>query len=411
MPDFRPTFATNRPGTGETVAQALNTLLRGMRTHLAVPPAVSIATAYFNPGEHARGLRVDRDTMGFTREAEADAGARRLVAWLRGQISGPDGVPRPPVEVRRYTGGFLHGKAFIVSDALPHVMSGSSNFTFAGLGVNRELNLGQFDPETVRSVRTWYENLWGEAEPYDLAALYEARWAPNLPWHVFLRMLWELYGAEVEQEAADRLDSRLGLTKFQVDGVWRAKRILARRRGVIIADEVGLGKTFIAGELIREASVTRRQKVLVIAPATLRDSTWEPFLRDKNLRADVISYEQLAREIDNAGRPGAALQDLDEYAMVIVDEAHAMRNAVARRADALRRLLAGSAPKDLILLTATPVNNSLWDLYTLISYFVPNDAAFTDAGVPPRRLNARAGGCCAVSGPAERTWWMRHPSP
>lgn len=433
--DFRPTFATNRPSTGETVARALNILLKGMRENMAISPPVSIATAFFNSGgfnliadeleqvgpvrlllgaepeiadgmqvrplaagrgrqaerqqfrraleDHSRDLEADRNVVGFTREA--DAGARRLVAWLRGQVTGPDETSPQPVEVRRYTGGFLHGKAFIVSTAMPHVMSGSTNFTYAGLATNRELNLGQFDPGTVGAVRGWFEDLWAAAEPYDLAALYEARWAPHLPWHVFLRMLWELYGAEVEQEAADRTASRLGLTKFQADGVWRARRILARRSGVIVADEVGLGKTFIAGELIYEASVTRRQKVLVIAPATLRDSTWDPFLRAMNLRADVISYEQLARDIENAGRLGAALQDLDEYAMVIVDEAHAMRNAVTRRADALRELLAGSAPKDLVLLTATPVNNSLWDLYTLISYFVPNDAAFTDAGVPSLR--------------------------
>ena len=329
---------------------------------------------------HSRDLTTDRDLVGFTREADADA--RRLVAWLRGQTPGPDGTPRSPVEVRRYTGGFLHGKAFIVSTVLPHVMSGSSNFTYAGLATNRELNLGQFNPHPVAAVRGWFEELWAESEPYDLAALYEARWAPHLPWHVFLRMLWELYGAEVEEEATARAVSHLGLTGFQSDGVWRAKRILARRNGVIVADEVGLGKTFIAGELIYEATVTRRQKVLVITPATLRDSTWGPFLRDKNLRADVVSYEQLVGDLDIAGRVDAALQHPDEYAMVVVDEAHALRNAATLRADAIRELLTGQAPKDLVLLTATPVNNSLYDLYTLISYFIPNDAAFAGAGVP-----------------------------
>ena len=151
---------------------------------------------------------------------------------------------------------------------------------------------------------------------------------------------------------------------------------------MIVADEVGLGKTFIAGELIYEATVTRRQKVLVITPATLRDSTWGPFLRDKNLRADVVSYEQLVGDLDIAGRVDAALQHPDEYAMVVVDEAHALRNAATLRADAIRDLLTGQSPKDLVLLTATPVNNSLYDLYTLISYFVPNDAAFAGAGVP-----------------------------
>jgi phosphatidylserine/phosphatidylglycerophosphate/cardiolipin synthase-like enzyme len=200
--DFRPTFATNRPSTGETVADALNALLHGMRTHLAEAPTVAIATAFFNPGgfrllageleqvgpvrlllgaepepdngarprplaagrgrqadrqqlrraleDHRRDLTADRNLLGFTREADGDA--RRLVAWLRGQTA-PEGTQHPPVEVRRYTSGFLHGKAFIVSTALPHVMSGSSNFTYAGLATNRELNLGQFNPHPVGAVR------------------------------------------------------------------------------------------------------------------------------------------------------------------------------------------------------------------------------------------------------------------
>ena len=425
MPDFRPTFATNKPDAGETVAKELNTLLSGMRDALKDPPPVWIASAYFNPGGfrlladelekagpvrlllgaepetddgprirplsakrgrqgqreqvrralegHTRDLEQDRNLLGFTREADADA--RRLVSWLREHV----------VEVRRFTGGFLHGKAFIVASSIPHVMAGSSNFTFAGLARNRELNLGQFDPTTVASVLAWFEGLWGQSEPYDLAGLYEQRWKAHLPWHVFLRMLWELYGAEVTEEQESRELSRLRLTAFQADGVWRARRILTRRHGVIVADEVGLGKTFVAGELISEATVTRRQKVLVVAPATLRDATWEPFLRDKNIRADVVSFEQLAGGIESAGQLGAALQSLDEYAMVVVDEAHGLRNAVTRRAEALRGLLSGSVAKDLVLLTATPVNNSLYDLYNLISYFVPNDAAFVDAGVPSLR--------------------------
>ncbi|MEU3281446.1 helicase-related protein [Streptomyces antibioticus] len=431
--DFRPTFATNQPQPGDTVADAINALLQGMRTHLATPPPVAIATAFFNPGGfkllsdqlehvgpvrlllgaepeanrqggprplsagrgrraaredvrqalegHHRSLSEDRDLVGFTREADRDA--RRLVEWLRG--ANPDGSARPLVEVRRYSNGFLHGKAFIVDTALPHVISGSSNFTFAGLARNRELNLGQFDPTTVARVREWFEALWDESDPYDLASVYEQRWEPHLPWHVFLRMLYELYGAEVDEESASRSTSYLGLTRFQTDGVWRAKRILSRHRGVVIADEVGLGKTYIAGELIYEATITRRQKVLVIAPATLRDATWEPFLAEKNLRADVISFDQLVRQLENAGRIESALQHPDEYAMILVDEAHAFRNAATRRADAMRQLLSGQAPKDLVLVTATPVNNSLYDLYNLISYFAPNDAAFSEAGVPSLR--------------------------
>ncbi|GIF04630.1 helicase-related protein [Actinoplanes siamensis] len=428
IPHSRPEFATNRPEAGETVAEAINTLLGGIRTLWVSPPHVAIATAYFNPGGfnlladelekvagvrlllgaeptraadrpavrrlseprrrrqrgpapevqralegHRRSLEEDRDLLGFTREA--DVQARRLVAWLR---ANPD-----TVQVRRYESAFLHGKAFIVTTNATGVVAGSSNFTYAGLSRNKELNLGHYQPSTVAQVIGWFDEHWNDAVPYDLAALYEARWTAHQPWDVFLRMLYELYGTDLEAEQPPR--SHLRLTAFQADGVWRAQRILARRKGVIIADEVGLGKTFLAGELLYEATIERRQKALVIAPATLRDSTWEPFLRERNLRADVVSYEQLVAGIDDAGARTAALQNPDEYALVVVDEAHAMRNDKTQRAEALRRVLEGPVPKDLVLLTATPVNNTLADLYNLIGYFTTNDAAFSYIGIPSLR--------------------------
>ncbi|MFF7855699.1 helicase-related protein [Streptomyces sp. NPDC007904] len=423
---YRPEFATNSNST-QRVADAINTLLSGLRTRLITPPRLAIATAYFNPGGftlladelekaggvrlllgaeplqsddrprvrslaeaprrrrrgpspevsralegHRRNLEEDRNLLGFTREA--DAQARRLVAWLRNN---------PNVEVRRYESEFLHGKAFIVETDATGVIAGSSNFTYAGLAKNKELNLGQYQPGTVRQVIDWFDEHWNAAVDYDLAALYESRWSPHQPWDVFLRMLLEMYGPDLDEDTS--LSSRLGLTAFQADGVWRARRILERRKGVLIADEVGLGKTYVAGELIHEAVFDRRQKVLIIAPATLRDSTWLPFLRAKNLRADVVSYEQLTASIEEAGSLTARLQALDEYAMVVVDEAHAMRNSKTMRADALRQVLSGSVPKDLVLLTATPVNNSLEDLYNLIAYFTPNDSAFSDVGIPSLR--------------------------
>lgn len=426
----QPTFATNKPGEG-TVAEAITSLLTEAAEHLNVPPDVLIASAYFNPGGygviaealdavgqvklllgaepevetgikplgantplrrkvpvnvqralegHERSMATDRDLLGFTRSD--DELSRRLVEWLRSSL--PDGRDR--VQVRRFKKGFLHGKAFVVDAPYGKgVIAGSSNFTRAGLTWNRELNLGQYQPEAVDAVRCWFTELWDESEDFDLAALYEARWAPHLPMIVFWRMLWELYGADLEAEQQSRERTALGLTGFQADGVWRAKRILDRLHGVVVADEVGLGKTFIAGELIHEATIVHRQKVLIVAPATLRDSTWNPFLNEKNLKATVVSYEELTNEIDTAGQAGSKLMDIDEYALIIVDEAHALRNAFTKRADTMRLLTEGESPKDLVLLTATPVNNSLLDLYNLLSYFVTNDAAFAEVGVPSLR--------------------------
>ncbi len=426
----QPKFATNRPADearpAERVAEAVNALVGEATKHLAAPPNVAISTAYFNPSGfsliatslkkagptrlllgaeptleaarvrrlvtrrarnrthpvvadaltgHARAIEDDRNLLGF--DADADSCARDLVEWLRSEND--DGTPR--VQVRRFTKGFMHGKCFVLEVPVGKgVLAGSSNFTYAGLAENRELNLGQYEPDTVDMVLEWFDELWADSEPYDLAALYEARWEPHDPRLIFYRMLWELYGADVLCEMEERDVSELGLTDFQRDGVWRARRILEALSGVVVADEVGLGKTYIAGEIVYEALVKNRQKVLVVCPAALRE-TWKGFLQSHNLMTPVVSYDELTMHHETAGTSSSPLEDLDVYALVIVDEAHALRNPSTARATAMRALLEGKAPKKLVLVTATPVNNSLSDIYTLISYFVTNDAAFADSGI------------------------------
>ncbi len=425
FPEPKPELAVNRGG--RTVADSLNGFIAHAAAEFVGGARLDIATAYFNVGgyslladsldhvtgarillgaapappekrrralgsesvvperaarermrrameNHERDLTADRDLIGFS--AEADENARRLVGWLR---SGE-------VEVRRLEGRFLHGKAFLVSDRSHGVVAGSSNFTRAGLASNLELNLGNYAPHVVGEVQKWFEELWEEANEYDLAALFEARFEPHPPQLIYLRMLWERYGAELQEESEGAPEIRL--TNFQTDGLWRAKRILAERNGVLVADEVGLGKTYLAGELIREAAIGRRQKVLVVAPATLRDGPWRAFRSEFNLPMELVSYEDLTgdKRLNNkAQRTKLEARDINNYAVVVVDEAHNLRNPVTQRAEALRRLLAGSPPKKLVLLTATPVNNSLWDLYHQLGYFIRNDAAFADVGIASLR--------------------------
>ena len=319
---------------------------------------------------HEDGMRTEVNLLGFSEDA--DRTVERLVTFLR---SGK-------AEVRRYTKGFLHGKAFIFG-AEEGVLAGSSNFTGAGLTTNIELNLGQYQPHVVTQVHQWFERLWDESEPYDLAALFAARSREYPPYWIYLRALYERYGDELLEERT--VDGRIPLTTFQNDGLLRARRILERFNGVLIADGVGLGKSFLAGEMIREAIQDRRQRVLLVAPATLRDGAWRAFQSRQNFYFETISYEQLARErrLRRDGKGEAVLRaEPNEYAMVVVDESHALRNPDTERAAALRQLLRGSPPKKLVLLSATPVNNSLWDLYYLLTYFVGHDAAFADVGIP-----------------------------
>jgi hypothetical protein len=333
--------------------------------------------------EGEEGMRADRDLLAFS--AETDRLLRRLLAFLA----------RPEVEVRRYTRQFLHGKAFIYGDEAG-VRAGSANFTRKGLTENLELDLGRYEPSAVKPVRRWFDELWDEAEPFDLAAAYSGREQPYDPHTIYLRLLLELYEDELLGDDRPGLpgSAHLSLAEFQREGTERALRILERWHGAVLADGVGRGKTYMAGNIISTFHA-RGQRVLVLTPARLREN-WESFfVREKLPSTEVRSYQELARDIRVApppspGDPGPRRPVLDfepaAYGLVVVDEAHAFRNAGTQYYRALRRLMAAPGPaRKLLLLTATPVNNSLWDLYHQVMLFCRHDAAFTPLGIPQLR--------------------------
>ena len=415
----QPEFVDNRGDN--TLAAALVARLDHLVRELRVPPEIDIATGYFNPegfgriadalervgpirlllgaepstpparpernvgdpvgaGYEAklltdawdranRAMLRDRDRLAFA--PATDRAIERLLAFIQtGRLS-----------VRRYTKRFLHGKAYI---ARGHgVIAGSSNFTAAGLTSNLELNLGAYQPTSRDAVERWFEELWQEAEPFDLAALYESRYATYDPHLIYLKVLQERYGAELEEER--KPTGVIPLTRFQTDGIDRAGRIMRTYGGVLVADSVGLGKTFIAGEVIRRVIQHERRRAVLIAPATLRDGTWRTFTNRFQLHLEVISYQQLADERQLGGTQQHLQSRKDDYSLVVLDEAHALRNPDTRYAHALRALLAGLPPKQVMMLTATPVNNSLWDLYNQLAYFLRVDSVFADRGIPSLR--------------------------
>lgn len=433
MSEQLPVFATNRVAPPMTVREELRRLFRVNRAALKEAPHAAIATAYLNPAgfmlladelerlprirvllgadplpdpllppdssdalrrrldaalsHHEHWLKAERDALGF--EVRATQSAKRLVDWLRAADERGD----PVVEIRRYTGGFLHGKAFISHHPThPAYLAGSSNLTFAGLTRNAELNVGASGQHgSTQQVIDWFEECWNESEAFDLAALYEPLWAEHAPWTVFLRMLLARYGDHLDEEQAGA--TRFELTQFQADGVKRMRRLLDEIGGVLVADEVGLGKTFLALEVIAAATEQQRQRVLVAAPAALKASVWDPVLDQFGLsrRVTVHSYEEIRSRMDpNHAEHASFVERAEDAALVIVDEAHNLRNAGAARSEAMDRIiLAGKHPKKVVLLTATPVNNSLIDLETLVKYFIRDDARFAPIGIPSIRKYIR----------------------
>ena len=106
-----------------------------------------------------------------------------------------------------------------------------------------------------------------------------------------------------DDERCGRDPSMRDLLPFQKDGVGRARRILEKHNGVLIADEVGLGKTYVGGALVKD-TVRARQRVLIIAPKIIRDSVWKPYMDRQNLSGwvDVISYDDLLQTTSRAIR-------------------------------------------------------------------------------------------------------------
>jgi superfamily II DNA or RNA helicase len=334
-----------------------------------------------------RALAADRDLARFP----PSRAARQLAdvdQWLAD----------PTVDVKRYVTRFLHGKAYLFGDSEDPraALVSSANLTGPGMFRNLELGVVDYNVPTAEAAIAWFDGLWLEAADFkdDLRRLLFPD--PGLvdPETVYLRALLELYGDELEQPVPESIINSVSLAPFQRDGYERARRIVALHRGVIYADGVGTGKTEIGLAFIEEYAVRRGHHALVVAPAQLV-SNWQERIDQARLPAQVISFQQLAS--DEQLMPEAALRrrnlhnGRDTYRLVLVDEGHALRNPDTTWHRAMERLLGGER-KDLVLLTATPINNGLWDLYHLVMVFARHDRAFAPIGISSvRDLFVRAG--------------------
>lgn len=159
-------------------------------------------------------------------------------------------------------------------------------------------------------------------------------------------------------------------------------------KGAILADEVGLGKTIEAGLVMSQLWAERKQRILVIVPTPLR-TQWRDELRDKfhieSQILDATTYRKLVKDSKKPFEPEAAtiicsyqfsknnLQEIQMIAwdLIVIDEAHRLRNVYKRSNKIARALLEGLAPFKKILLTATPLQNNLLELYGLSKFIDP----------------------------------------
>ena len=287
---------------------------------------------------------------------------------------------------------FLHGKLYLTASgqATRTAVVGSSNFTKRGLGgseqSNLEINLATEDAATVAELQEWFDLLWNNEKRTDdvkqkvLDALGRIG-NDHAPEAVYYKTLYELFRKDIEARLAgdDSLvatgftDSQIwnALYEFQKDG---AKSVIAKllaHNGCILADSVGLGKTYTALAVVRYFE-QRNERVLVLCPRKLRDN-WSlyqasnghiqnPFPDDR-FAYTLLSHTDLSRDTGMSGSVDLANFNWRNYDLVVIDESHNFRDDHGQR---YRRLLdeviREEAKTKVLMLSATPVNTSLVDL-------------------------------------------------
>ena len=314
-----------------------------------------------------------------------ERGSEAAVSTLR------DMVALGKAEVRAYLRSPLHAKAYLCwydDHAEPGAaVVGSSNLTLAGFTGNTELNVRVTGDAEMEALRDWFDTLWGDSEDISdaLVTELERSWAlaNTPPYHVYLKALYELYytdvgGGQLTVPPRDQL-----LANFQLDAVRRGLSMIDAYGGCYIGDVVGLGKTFIGAELLRQLRVSYPNDgpPLILCPARLKPM-WEVFNERFALGAEVVSHsmiaapaeaefdEELGRyvDVDSSGQGIVLERTYPNRGPVLVDEAHNFRN-INRRSRGLASYLESGDHK-LILLSATPQNLGPMDIYRQLRLFL-----------------------------------------
>ncbi len=282
------------------------------------------------------------------------------------------------VHVRVSSAKFNHAKCYILGEE--GAIVGSSNLTSAGLSRNDELNTGVYVTGTWNKILAWYDRMWNAAKDAKadmIRILEESKFgAPAKPYEIYLKILFEKYRRQLDAISYD--DAKplsQELAKFQRDAVNSILQTIVEHGGAILADSTGLGKTHIGLEVIHR-KISEGKKVLLIAPAQVRDTVWETKLNDAQINVKKIGMEQL-------GRKDFDVYECKKYDFIIIDESQNFRSkATGRRENLMKIISLGNKRKQILLMSATPINNSLMDLYYQISIITGGrDDQFANIGI------------------------------
>jgi len=309
--------------------------------------------------EHFSNLLTDE--MSNAKDSKpVEEGVMKFLEWLQ----------NGKLEIKAYPTENIHAKLYIMSFAegdrdVGRVITGSSNFTQAGLVDNLEFNAELKTRADYEFAKAKFEELWKDAVDVKdryIQTIQERTWLNNTitPHQLYLKFLYEYFKDELRQTDEvifKYVPQEFKRLEYQEQAVLNAKKILNEYGGCFLSDVVGLGKTYVSAMLASQLD----GRTLVIAPPVLLEKanpgSWPNVFSDFRVHADFESRGKL----DHLVRRGT-----EKCKNIFIDEAHAFRTESNVTYEKLAQICRG---KRVILVTATPLNNTPKDILSQIKLF------------------------------------------
>ena len=336
--------------------------------------------------------------------------ASKCAEWIREKVE-VKSIVKP---------NFLHGKMYYAdldSKGYPKAISGSSNFTTCGLGLkkeanNIELNLIVDSDRQKDELKGWFDSIWNDNTGLvqdvkaEVLKYLELLYKENEPELVYFKTLYSIFSNYLEEQKDNKLFDETAfkdtvvwnkLYDFQKDGVKGAIGKLLKHNGCIIADSVGLGKTFEALAVIKYFEL-RNYRVLVLCPKKLSDN-WTVYQAGKNSTLNILAKDRFSYHVlyhtdmgRIEGKSGADSHDFatfnwSAYDLVVIDESHNFKGNPMEKEDAngehrmnrakwlMEKIIKSGGKTKVLMLSATPVNNTLKDLRNQINLITEGNQA------------------------------------
>jgi superfamily II DNA/RNA helicase len=289
------------------------------------------------------------------------------------------------LEVRVYRRTFLHAKAYIFgnfSSQKAYGFIGSSNFTLNGLTTNTELNslesderIVLFQPKTPKqqaSHLSWFESKWNDelTESWNEKLISIVQDSPlgNLffsPYETYIKTLYDLYKEELldDDESVNSAGQGKTLFDFQQKNINALTRRLKKYGVAMLSDSVGLGKTSTSIGVIKRYlnDPEGKKRVEIICPKSIV-TQWEKELTEEG----VLGYRPITLQNSAEIERKQELDGIAAVSLFVIDESHNLRHSGGVRFQQLLDWIRSNPKAHVLLVTATPINNSLMDITTQI---------------------------------------------